>query len=522
MSNRDEEIIRNAEETRDEFLNSRRQSKANKHLNNQNNPESTGKIPPPRPLDEAAYYGFTGEFIRLVEPQSEADPAAILVSFLTAAGNIFGNAPRFKVESAYHPMRLYLAIAGKSSRSRKGTSWGYIERLYTLIDLNWKINSGLSSGEGLIFAVRDKITKTNKKNEEEIVDEGVNDKRLLIVEEELSSVLKIVGREGNILSQLVRSAWDKDLLQTLTKNSPIKATKAHVSIIGHITIEELLRCLNSTEISNGFGNRFLWVYAKRSKLLPNGGKIDEGAFNRVVARLRIIVDFVQGLNKTSWTNEEIENVKNDSCFTGWQSDRQIVWSNDAQLLWDKIYFDLSQDDEVGIVGALLSRAEAYVCRLSSIYALLDKSFEISVNHLRAAVAIWDYVDSSVRFIFQGKTGDPLANKIIDALAQNLGGLTRTDINKHFNHNVDSEQLSISLETLLKLGRIKCESIPTEGRSAELFSLSSSNSYSQKDKTYLQLLDEYISDLNNTSQQAFQVDNELNEKDEQTTEGVKDE
>jgi hypothetical protein len=60
-------------------------------------------------------------------------------------------------------------------------------------------------------------------------------------------------------------------LQTLTKSSAIKATAPHVSIVGHITSDELRRDLAATETANGFGNRFLWVLVKRSKELPNGG-----------------------------------------------------------------------------------------------------------------------------------------------------------------------------------------------------------------------------------------------------------
>ena len=54
-------------------------------------------------------------------------------------------------------------------------------------------------------------------------------------------------RDGNTLSVVIREAWDTGGLHTLTKNDPITATDAHISIIGHITIEELLRHLDETE-----------------------------------------------------------------------------------------------------------------------------------------------------------------------------------------------------------------------------------------------------------------------------------
>jgi hypothetical protein len=81
-----------------------------------------------------------------------------------------------------------------------------------------------------------------------------------------------MSREGNILSTIIRQAWDDGALQTLTKNSPMKATDAHVSIMGHITKSELLRHLTETETANGFANRFIWFLVKRSKELPFEGE----------------------------------------------------------------------------------------------------------------------------------------------------------------------------------------------------------------------------------------------------------
>ncbi len=101
------------------------------------------------------------------------------------------------------------------------------------------------------------------------------DNRLLIVEGEFSSTLKVLNREGNTLSPVVRNAWDSGDLNTLVKNNPAKATGAHISIIGHITKQELLKHLDETEAANGFGNRFLWVYVDRSKILPEGGRLQD-------------------------------------------------------------------------------------------------------------------------------------------------------------------------------------------------------------------------------------------------------
>ena len=95
----------------------------------------------------------------------------------------------------------------------------------------------------MIWAVRDEISKQEpiRKGgritgyQEVVVDHGIEDKRLLVLEAEFASPLRVLGREGNILSAVIREGWDTGDLRTLTKNSAAKATGAHITILGHIT-----------------------------------------------------------------------------------------------------------------------------------------------------------------------------------------------------------------------------------------------------------------------------------------------
>ena len=114
----------------------------------------------------------------------------------------------------------------------------------------------------------------------------MDDKRLFVCEEEFASILKVMAREGLTPSPLFFGAPGiSGKLSTLVKNNPARATGAHISVIGHITREELRRLLTETESANGFGNRFLWLLVKRSKTLPEGGLIPG------------IADIVTGLHK---------------------------------------------------------------------------------------------------------------------------------------------------------------------------------------------------------------------------------
>ncbi len=158
-----------------------------------------------------------------------------------------------------------------------------------------------------------------------IEDLGVSDKRLLAVESEFSSILKVAKRDGNTLSAVIRNAWDSGNLNTLTKNSPAKATDAHISIIGHITRQELLRYLDDTEAANGFGNRFLWVCAHRSKILPEGGSMQE----------EDLIPLMTGLNDALKFAHE----------TG-----EIPFDEEARRLWYEVYPELSEG-KPGLLGA---------------------------------------------------------------------------------------------------------------------------------------------------------------------------
>ena len=135
---------------------------------------------------------------------------------------------------------------------------GRIRSIVKVADETWisdRIKSGLSSGEGFIHEVRDPLEKYDIKEKRfAIVDPGIVDKRLMIIEPEFAGAISVAERHGNTLSPLIRRAWDGDKLATLTRNSPLTATNAHISIIGHITIDELRARISRTEMGNGFAN----------------------------------------------------------------------------------------------------------------------------------------------------------------------------------------------------------------------------------------------------------------------------
>lgn len=402
----------------------------------------------PATLDPAAFNGIAGEFVRMVEPNTEADPAAILVQFLACFGALVGRGPHYAVEADEHHPNLYALVVGQTSKGRKGTSMGRVRAVFEKVP-GWKPHvSGLSSGEGVKYHVRDprEESKETKLGEivTECVDEGVNDKRLLVVESEFASVLRAAQRHGSTLSATIREAWDSGNLRSLTKNDPVVATGAHVCIIGHVTDDELRAELTSTDVANGFANRFLFVAAKRSKLLPFGG---DGAD---AAQVRAFVDRLASLAATA------------------RARGRLFMTADARAVWACVYPQLSEGAS-GLHGAVTARAEAQVVRLALIYALLDGADSIGRDHLLAALAVWQYTDATAGYVFGASLGDRIADEILRRLVRAGDvGLTRTEIRDVFGRHETTERIGTALELLRSKGRAACESVSTGGRPTELW------------------------------------------------------
>ncbi|MEO6829441.1 MAG: bifunctional DNA primase/polymerase, partial [Acidobacteriaceae bacterium] len=409
----------------------------------------------PAPLEEAAYYGLAGEVVRLLEPHTEADPAALLFQFFAAIGSIIGRGPHYSVGAVRHYTNLFVVIVGNSSTGVKGTSWSEIQRVCEMTDLAWRktrITSGLSTGEGLIHAVRDEITESvpiKEKGrvidrEDQVTDPGEKDKRLLCKEGELAQALQCAGREGNTLSAVIRQAWDGDTLRVLAKNAKASCAEPHISIIGHITPGEVQRLLTASDAANGFANRFLWVMSVWSKPLPFGGTPDMEELSFRCGRLREAVVFAR-------------------------TEQEVAWASDAARLWEELYPQL-RAGKPGVLGSITARAVAQIARLALLYALLDKSGEIRLEHLRAALELWRYAADSAAYIFGQALGDPTADAIVELLRTKPDGVTRTELSTHFDRNKSKAQLDAAITLAQESGLLHIERRETGGRAAEVLRL----------------------------------------------------
>jgi len=299
-------------------------------------------------LRAAALHGLAGEIVRTIEPHTESDPAAILVSLLVGFGALVGPQPHAYVDGASHPPRLFALVCGDTAKARKGTSWARVRQPLSAADhrfIDERVLAGFGSGEALVDAVA-----------------GEEDRRLLVVETEFSRVLAVGRREGSTLSALLRQAWDGGRLQVRSRTGTAVADLAHVCVIGHVTRHELLARLAESDTHGGLLNRFLIVAARRSKLLPAGGNLDEEivrAFGRKVA------DLASAARKASI----------------------LRWTPDAERYWSELYERLAADEPGGLLGAVIARDSAQALRLSVTFALFDGARQIDLEHVVAAEAV---------------------------------------------------------------------------------------------------------------------------------------
>jgi hypothetical protein len=368
----------------------------------------------PREMAPEAFIGLAGDFVRLVDPHTEADPAALLLNFEVAASVLFGREAWAIADGRRHyPVEFLLAV-GQTGAGRKGTATARTLPIMERVEegFSQRVLSGLSSGEGLVKGI-------SPKDGELALPSDV--RRYLALIPEFASLLSVMRREGNTLSAILREAWDGTRLRVLTRKEPLDVDNVNLSVIAHVTPEELLNNLTATDRANGFANRFLILLVRRSKFLPEGGR--EVDLNTIVTRLHEAVQAAKG--------------------------RGLIERDEpARELWADEYRRITQGRD-GLRGALCGRAEAHVLRLSLLYALFDSSSFIRPEHLQAALAVWDYCERSIEHIFGGTSGDADRERILSALT--AGPLTVTELRRLFSNNRHGDWINAKMAMLVRAG-----------------------------------------------------------------------
>lgn len=372
----------------------------------------------PEPVADVALKGHVGDYIRLVEPETEADRQALLLINLVELGCAMGDTPYYVVADSRHHTNEFTAIVGESAFSGKQMAQDRGDKLMSLVDPLFRMNNfadGLDTEQGIVF----RLSKQEK-------DSG--DTRVLCVEEEFASILTKAH-----LNVMVRKLWDSKKASKELKTESYGCEHPHVSIIADITPNELHEVLPKISLSNGYANRFLLVMAKQSQVIARPLPLDKMDKNKVSAIVKGLQEAVAFAKKTGEISMESK------------TDEEI-WSPFVETL-----------DYVSVVE---NRKRAHTARLAMLFALLDKSRVIRAAHLNAAIAVWTYCRDSSRYLFAGHHRPETAEEqILKLLAQHSEGLTTTQITfMAFGNNKAAEPLLLLLEEAGKVRRSKVQGV----------------------------------------------------------------
>lgn len=332
----------------------------------------------PEPPDELVYHGPLGEVVRVVADRTEADPVGILGTLLASIGACMGNGKYIYQGSAQSP-NLFVVLVGDSSSGRKGTAGSIAREVMGAAYPDWSdfIVAGLGSGEGLVGYL-----KQNEKNGEQ---------RALVMESEFGRLLTVMAREGSTLSPMIRDAWDGVPMGRILAREQSIVRSHHVGVVAHVTPVELRQKLTGTDAANGFGNRFIWLAVRRTRLVPFPESPLQLVDRALLGDIGAAID-------------------------GAQAPAEVPWSPAGREAWEDLYLELAMQRRYGLLGAMLARTESQVVRIALVYALLDRSRVIDVVHLTAARALWAYAERSVAHVFGTSTGDRHADSLRTLLA----------------------------------------------------------------------------------------------------------
>ncbi|MGV1045399.1 DUF3987 domain-containing protein [Limnohabitans sp.] len=332
--------------------------------------------------DPACLYGLVGEVARAGSKGNESNPYAIATNFLAYLSCAIGRGTFLQIGNTEHHPRIFSLHVGRSGRGRKGDSLALVMKIDEFIRAHSPMlcpqihRGGLSSREGLAALIHDGLQQGNQ------ATPAVEDKRLWVVESEFANVLQQSRRKGNTLSTALRDCWDGVCIKPATKNNRVFASKPHVCLSGAITPSELTALMSSKDLSNGFANRFLIIWAERIKITAFPKPTPPKEIEYLATRTQEVLNFAKAdsYQENNWLQMEL--------------------STTGKWHYGQMYRNvLAQDFGSERVSAVLERRAPMLLRLAIVFALCDLSTKIEIVHLEAALAWINFCSNSVQYVF---------------------------------------------------------------------------------------------------------------------------
>lgn len=355
-----------------------------------NRPVKFEEYPEPPP---DAFYGWFAEYVDIMHPTTEATRGFHLASALTVAGSISGRRVAVRYASEHIYPNQYTLLVGPTGSSRKGTSMKRAHRLPSYRSAEGKISVNNSP-----FAMRRdlgsgaSVVKTLRENA-----------NTLLVFEEATTLFSNMHRQGGeaLLDRLIE-AWDTpDFIQDNVKNNPDVAYSPFLGIIAGIQPGRLEDALGANEIESGLANRLGIFFGVRREVIARAPEVDEGKASNLYNRFHHSV-------------------------TSYPEGAALTMNAEAGEMWDRWYVEYSSAEGTEDEQAMRIRHPDMVQKWALLFAISDRSQEITLAHLKAAIAVLDWMWDGIkrRLPTWGVSADNKIEELIRVVLMRDGAMKR--------------------------------------------------------------------------------------------------
>lgn len=315
-------------------------------------------------------YGPIGVAVKAAMPHTEADPIGVLAAVLALYSSALNG---HVTQPNGRPVVVWTALAGRSKIGRKGFALSTAEAiLEPSIGRFYETQrrQGVTSGPSL-------VTTLYEAEQDSLTSEAGLDGRIVIVDEEWSTTLRMANRCPKY-SGVLRTSWDGKRVANTTKGKDGKREEQAINQprLGfhvHIQPGAWAKYISTTEALGGSYNRILPVIVERSKLLPT---MDENPLENIRVSKSLTAAY-------DWARKER---------------RTMVLSPAARKRYDELRAEY--EDQMAempeSVSCFIERSDEQVLRVACVLTAAWKKAIIPLEAIEAARSFVEFSMDSVR------------------------------------------------------------------------------------------------------------------------------
>ncbi|MFD4904969.1 DUF3987 domain-containing protein [Kitasatospora purpeofusca] len=392
---------------------------------------------------EQMKYGPLGDAVEASLEWSEGDPIGIYAAALSMwsaalAGRV--------VQPNGRPVSVWTVMVGRSKTGRKGFALATARAAVGASIAGFmarRERKGIKSGAALVTTLFEVVQDTLA------AEDGV-DGRVLVIEDEWASTLRLANRDATYYDQLI-CAWDGTALVNTIKGKGGKREEERVDdpllgFHGHIQPARWRRLIRSEEAFSGVFNRLLPVEVDQSKRLSS----------RIKSPLTNIKESATLTRAYKWARAEPRVIE----LSDAAADRHDRYREELE---DSLR-DLPEE-----LSCLIERADEHLLRIACVITAAERKTLITVRAWEAARAFVDYSMSSVRRLAteaepRGRRAPKPLPELIRDVLQRYGGEVRSgDLLRAIGSTrANAAGIRAAAEDM---GDVEIETVKTGGRGA---------------------------------------------------------